>query len=209
MSRIRIVAGLCLVAALVSGAIAAHAWWHNRPPYPASALHASARLQLVSDAAAQAFVGTDITVPSAGPGGQLLAGRISWHKPPAADGFFSIYVIDKTSRRMPNYIEATNSHVSAGTNSWDNTVATKYTWLRGAGAIKRNGGWTSAASDLTTTVAAGLTSITFIATFPKPDPDDPNADLYATAPIELSDLTVGLAFIGDDDQIYWATRLYG
>jgi hypothetical protein len=60
-----------------------------------------------------------------------------------------------------------------------------------------------------TPVSAGLTSIRFVAVFPASDPEDPDADLHASAPIDVSDLLVGLVFVGNDDQVYWAQQLYG
>jgi hypothetical protein len=209
MRRTRVCVSLCLAAALVAGGVVTQRWWHNRPPYPASALHATAELHPVSPDGAQAFLGPDVNAPLVGSGGQLVAGTITWNKPPTTDGYFSTYVIDKRTDLKPRYMEATSSKVSAGGNSWDNAVATKYPWLTGAGDIYKDGSWWEGGCDLMTPAASGLTRVTFVAVFPNHDPDDPNADLHASAPVDVSDLLVVLVFTGTDNQIFWAQRLYG
>lgn len=64
-------------------------------PYSTSAIHATATLRAVSDTEAQTFLGPAANAPLVGSGGQLIAGTVSWQKPPTSDGYYSVYVIDK------------------------------------------------------------------------------------------------------------------
>jgi hypothetical protein len=67
--------------------------------------------------------------------------------------------------------------------------------------------WRSAG--ITASIPPAAAQVTFIAAFPRLEHDDPEIRFIASAPVELSDLLVALVFIGPDDQLYWAARLYG
>jgi hypothetical protein len=199
---------LGVVAAVAASAVFAQRWWHNRPPYAPSVLHASAELHPVTNDQAEAFLGT-VGAPRIGAGGQLIAGEVRWRKPPTSDGYFSLYIIDERTHLKPPRIGTDPSRASVGTDPSDTKVAVRYPWLQGAGAIYRDGSWSEAGVELMTAQASGVTSVSFVAVFPSADRRDPNRDLYATAPVDVSHLLVGLVFIGGDDQIYWAQRLHG
>jgi hypothetical protein len=171
-------------------------------------LDASAELHAVTDERAQEFLGADVNAPLATDGAQLIAGTVTWRKPPTSEGSFSIYLIDKRTHLKPPYMEASNRLISVGANSWDSAAADKYAWLKGAGMIHRNGVWVGGSCELELSVASGLTSAAFVAVFPDGSHDALAAD-HATAPVDVADLLVGLVFVGGDSQIDWAQRLLG
>jgi hypothetical protein len=75
--------------------------------------------------------------------------------------------------------------------------------------VYKDGSWWESGEELEVAMSSGVTSVTFVAVFPNADPRDENSGLYATAPVDVSRLLVGLVLAGDDDQIYWAQRLHG
>ncbi|GIH19557.1 hypothetical protein [Rugosimonospora africana] len=209
MARTRTWIVFAIAASLVASAVLVQRWWHNRPPYAATALHASAELHPVTEDQAQALLGPTVNAPRIGAGDQLIAGTVRWRKAPTSTGNLLLYLIDEGKHRKPPFIGVDPLRASLGTSSVDTKVANRYPWLQGAGMVYKDGSWWESGEELEVAMSSGVTSVTFVAVFPSADSRDRNRDLYATTPVDVSRLLVGVVLTGDDDQIYWAQRLHG
>ena len=149
-------AALALTAAV---ATALWGWrdWHDRSPYPASAVSASVHIEAVDAAEAQARVDKlagsgrlfAIAEPDPSSHPQELVGQLRLTPPhPSAAGYYGFFVIDnRTHKVLPQLFGAgpPGTNVAAG---WDGTydkAAKKYPWLRMLASIPDgNGGFAPA-----------------------------------------------------------------
>lgn len=206
MTRARTLLVLGVVAVVVAGGFFALRAWRNRTPYGPDALHATATVFAVTNEEAQALM-TPFPAPVAAIGDQLIAGTVTWQSPPKrGGGVYDICLIDKRTNLAPAYLEPTDSHVIISGCGFDADLAAKYPWMRGTISVDTGHGWTIPSG---LEAPTNLRSVTFVAIFPKADPEDPNSDLHASAPIAAVDLIVALVFVSNDRRVYWAQRLYG
>jgi hypothetical protein len=113
-------------------------------------------------------------------------------------------LIDKRADLAPPYLEPSDAQVIIGGCGFDADVAAKYPWMRGATSFDTGHGWTGVSG---LEAPTDVLSVTFVAIFPKADPEDSSAGLTASAPIDASDLIVALVFVSSDGRVYWAKRL--
>lgn len=207
-SRWRAVA---LVLAVVGLGVTARVWhhWHNKPPYPASAVVASVHVEVIDPARAQARVDqlagvgrlNALAVPDPPTTAQELVGQLRVTAPHQnSSGQYGFFIIDnRTHETVPALyaVGPPGSNVAAG---WDGTydkIAKKYPWLRMLAMVPDgNGGF--AAPGMAIDVPPGITgAVTFVAL-------DPGA-LPITDP--ATQLTVALVFMNGHGPIYWAKNL--
>ncbi|MEU1249159.1 hypothetical protein [Micromonospora arida] len=185
-------------------------WWHNRPPYGAKALGATATLRLVDQATADTAM-SPVNAEHADDGDQIFLGRVAWVRPPSIkdDGSFRVVILDKRTRRMPGFISVTSPRpddVGAGSDGALDIAEKRYPWLQGIGTRHINGlFWTAGAAITVSSVDAS--PVTFVTVLHPASPDTPPEHLVATAPAAVSDLLVALINVGPDGQVYWAQRL--
>jgi hypothetical protein len=200
-------------ALALTAMIGAAAWgwrdWHNKPPYPASAVAASVHVEAVDPAGAQARVdklaGTGrlwaIAEPDPSTNPQELVGQLRLTPPhPNAAGYYGFFVIDnRTHKTLPQLfgVGPPGTNVAAG---WDGTydqAAKKYTWLRMLASIRDgNGGFAPAGMALD--IAPDTDGpVTFVAV----DPDAPRITDPATQ------LTIALVYMNENGPVYWAKKL--
>lgn len=218
-SRARTLVTLAVVAALVVSGLALRSVLvarANRPPYPADAVHASVRMELVApeqaQAAADRLAGPGrLIVPfveSVGgrPVQQQVVGQLTFRTPANAPsgGQYALFVID---RRQGRSVTAMYGTGPVGTNvgqGWDgrfNKVAAKYPWLQMLADVRTPDGSGFTNSGMSVDFAPDTAGpVTFVALL---DADS----LPITDPAQQ--LTVALVFIGANDHVYWATKLAG
>jgi hypothetical protein len=201
-------AALALTAAV---ATALWGWrdWHDRSPYPASAVSASVHIEAVDAAEAQARVDKlagsgrlfAIAEPDPSSHPQELVGQLRLTPPhPSAAGYYGFFVIDnRTHKVLPQLFGAgpPGTNVAAG---WDGTydkAAKKYPWLRMLASIPDgNGGFAPAGMALD--IAPGTDGpVTFVAA----DPGAPRITDPATQ------LTIALVYMNENGPIYWAKKI--
>ncbi|MET0415913.1 MAG: hypothetical protein ABW022_07830, partial [Actinoplanes sp.] len=186
-----VVVGLLLVSA---GAIG-YARWRDQPPYPASALQATATIRLTDrdryeEDARQLGVPAMLAYDDAA--GQHFVGRVDYKLPPAADGAFHLVVIDKRQNRVA---PMTFGAEGSGWSSTLSGLARRYPWLSAMADSEVNGGFRNAGSSAS--VRAGTPGpIAFVGAFPGDG-------------LTEDDLMVVLIFTGPNSQTYWAERISG
>jgi hypothetical protein len=187
---------------------------HDRAPFDAESIHAALSLKMMDEQHPQDHP-SDLPYILYGKY-QVVRGDLTW-TPPAGfvqnwdRGTFWLIVIDKRTRLKPPQVQAksaTGTRIAHGSLYQLNLLADKWPWLAGAGDVK-TGDNTVLSVATTASIPPAAAQVTFIAAFPRLEPDDPEIRFIASAPVELSDLLVALVFIGPDDQLYWAARLYG
>jgi hypothetical protein len=188
---------LAVVAALTlfTGAAVGLARWRDHPPYPASALHATATIRLTDtsrfaeDARA---VGASGLNPMIAPESQVFVGRLDYRPPAAAGnaGSYRVVVIDKRQNRVAPQIYGVDG------GGWDGRLADlprRYPWLSAMASRQVGGGYTDPGLSVSAPANAG--PITFAGAFPD------------AGGLTVSDLMVVLIFHGPDQQTYWAERV--
>jgi len=220
--RLRLVVLLAVVAILLAS-IAGHRWLRKDPPFGPEAIAPNAVVELVDNAnlskMLKSYGASDEIALQANPGDQLVIGKVSWRPPPKPlkDGWFAIVLIDKDSGLKPPVMNATGPHpekIRIGSDRALNTVAERYSWLKGAGDTRAPNGSFVGSSEAVL-VYEDEAPIIFVALFPSAGSPDDRASaraspaVYARAPVTLSELMVALVYIGADRQVYWAERLYG
>ncbi|MEQ4306201.1 hypothetical protein ABNF97_33275 [Plantactinospora sp. B6F1] len=192
------------------GGLAGWRWWRSLPPYGPEVLAATATLNLVDQATADAAFSPS-NVEQAGDGDQIFLGRAVWERPPdpQVDGSFRIVVVDKRTRRMPGFITVTSARpddVGAGSDDALDRAEERYPWLQGIGTRKVNGGFLTAGSAVTVS-SVDASPVTFAFVLHPQRPGTPLERAVASAPAAVSDLLVALISVGPDGQVYWAHRL--
>lgn len=188
-------------------------WWHNRAPFGPEALAPTASLALTTYEEAQHLLGEQVYAPYAGPGDQLVLGRVSWRQPPhgLAGGHLTILLIDKRTDLMPSVFSVASARqaaVAVGADGTLDTIADRYPWLRGAHSRYDGNGWYTPGHVVYVTEAEA-SPVTLVALFPPVTNQMPAPPRVATAPVAVSDLLLAMAFVGPDNQVYWAQRLTG
>jgi hypothetical protein len=202
-----LVIGIVLLLLAGSG-IAGWRWWHNRPPYGPEALAATASLRLVDQATADAAFSPQ-AMQQAGAGDQIFLGSVAWSRPPRADVTFRIVVLDKRTRLMPGFINATSARPDGIVNGSDESLdraERRYPWLQGIGAREVNGQfWTAGIAITVSSVEAS--PVTLAVVLSRQISGSPPHLAVASAPAAVGDLLVALISVGPDGQVYWAQRL--
>lgn len=181
-------------ALLLAGAIAAtsagaagYAWWHDRPPFPASAVQATATLRFTdeqhfaADARALGVTGLETLVT-----GQQFLGRVDYTGPASAEGTYQVLVIDKQQNRVAGYLSTVDG---GGWSSQLETLAARYPWLSATAPRVTEAG-SAVSRD-----AGEPGPLTFAGTFA--------GDTLVADPL------VVLVLSGPEGQIYWAKRVSG
>lgn len=194
--RVWVVAAVVVVT---SAGWAGVAWWHVRPPYPATALRATATVRLTDegrfarDAAELGITGLEKLIDQ--PRSRQFIGRVDHAVPPRANAHDTchVLVIDKRQNRLaPELYNADGG----GWNGFMSELAGRYDWLSATADIRADGGFRSPGSEVSTP-ADVRGPITFVGRFPD------------TAGMSAADLMVVLVLSGPDNQIYWASRVAG
>jgi hypothetical protein len=182
--------------------------WHNKPPYPASAVAASLHVEAVDPGRAQARVdklaGTGrlaaIAEPDPSTNPQELVGQLQLTPHRNGAGYYGFFIIDnRTHKLLPQLfgVGPPGTNVAAG---WDGTydkAAKKYPWLQMLASIPDgNGGF--APPGMALDIAPDTDGpVTFVAVDPGAPPiTDPSTQL-----------TVALVYMNENGPIYWAKRL--
>ncbi|AVT29144.1 hypothetical protein C6361_06160 [Plantactinospora sp. BC1] len=192
------------------GGLAGWRWWRSLPPYGPEVLAATATLNVVDQATADAAFSQGNT-ERAGDGDQIFLGRVAWERPPdpQVDGSFRIVVLDKGTRRMPGFITVTSARpdeVGAGSDEALGRAEERYPWLQGIGMRKVDGGFVTAGSAVMVS-SVDASPVTFVFVLHPQRPGTPPEQAVAAAPAAVSDLLVALISVGPDQQVYWAQRL--
>ena len=169
----------------------------QHPPYGPSALHASATIRatngnrFVADAGALG-VSTLTPLPDMA-SASIFVGRIDFTLPAGAghDGSLCAVIIDKRANMGASYVETDQSGSFWGAPLDD--LSLRYPWLSMLAPIEVDGGFQedSMAIDLGTRTHGPV----------------PFSAVVGDEGVSASDLMVVLVFIGNDDQLYWATRV--
>lgn len=190
-----------VVATLLAGSAgwAGYAWWRDRPPHPATAVHATADLRFTDhrrfaqDARAlgTAELGGGMVDQ---PGRRQFIGRVDHTAPAGAAGStYHVLVIGKPLNQVARHLYGTDG------GGWDarlSGLAARYPWLSAAAPTVTDAGYSSAGSAVSR-AADEPGPLTFVGSLP---------DMAARSP---ADLMVVLVLTGPDDQVYWATRVSG
>lgn len=192
------------------GGVVGWRWWRGLPPYGPEVLAATADLDLVDQATADSAFGLG-NVERAGDGDQIFFGRVTWQRPPnpQVDGSFRIVVLDKRTRRMPGFVSVTSARpddVGAGSDEALDRAEERYSWLRGIGMHKVDGGFLTAGSSVMVS-SVDASPVTLVFVLHPQRPGTPPEWTVATAPAAVSDLLVALISVGPDQQVYWAQCL--
>lgn len=193
---------LFVVATLVavSAGWAGFAWWRDHPPYPASAVHATATLRFTDagrfagDARALGITGLGPLVDEAGQ--QQFVGRVDYTRPAGAaagGGTYHVIVIDKRRNQVASWLSGTDG---GGWSSRLSELAGRYPWLSATAPVVSDTGYSFRGSAVSA-AADAPGPMTFVGSLPDP------------AALSLSDLLVVLVLTGPDQQTYWATRVSG
>ncbi|WP_155372805.1 hypothetical protein [Catellatospora vulcania] len=214
MPRRRTIVAAIVVTFVLASGLAFKVWRDEQdsPPYGPEVLHATATLRPIDWEEAKALI---YNAPHPN-GGQLIHGQVTWENPPSyGGGRFEVLVIDKRSHLKPHAIARKvpgTTHSGRTQAAWYilDEVEQKYPWLRGAANL-RDGDRVMTGSPSSLSVLPHDNGVTFVALFiPATSwPSERAHKYWATAPVKPSDLLVALVYIGDDDQIYWAQKLYG
>ncbi len=168
-------------------------WWHDRPPYQPSAVHAAVTVRFTDqehadqDLSAYDAVGLQTVIGDAGD--QMLIGRLTLRRPAAATAKDTYYVvlIDRGRGRDVKGIFTVDG------NGWDgrlDVLPDRYPWLFALRPEDRGDGFEISPSAVI--VAADQTSATFAAVIPD------------RSGITANDLLMAIILMGPDGQIYWA-----
>jgi hypothetical protein len=181
-------------------------WRH--PTFSVDEARVTGSLWAVSEDQALALM-PEHNPPLPGPGGQMIAGTVTWTPPPDSPGMYmTLYLIDKRTGKAPGYWCATSDEVIIGGDPSSAWVAQHYPWLSAVGPVQLpGGGWTWYATGLVARASMG--SVTFIARFPVADPDSPDLDHYSFAPIQASDLALAVVYHDDAGHVAWVDRAAG
>ncbi|MEN3616227.1 hypothetical protein AAH979_43030 [Plantactinospora sp. ZYX-F-223] len=193
------------------GGLAGWRWWRSLPPYGPEVLAATATLNLVDQATADAAFSPSNVERAGdgdGDGDQIFLGRVAWERPPdpQVDGSFRIVVLDKRTGRIPGFITVTSARpddVGAGSDGALDRAEERYPWLQGIGARKVDGGFLTIGSAVTV-YSVDASPVTFVLVLHPQRPGTPPERVVATAPAAVTDLLVALISVGPDGQVYWA-----
>jgi hypothetical protein len=207
-------AGLIIGVVLLvvgAGGVAGWRWWHQRPPFGPEALSASATLQIVDQATADAALAPVNAQVATDDGDQILLGRVTWTPParPYRDSSFRIVLLDKRRHLLPGFIAATAPNpedVGTGLDGSLDVAQQRYPWLEGAGAREIDGTYWSAGSVVFVS-SADASPVTFQTVLHRSREGTPATQAVATAPLAAEDMLVALICVGPDGQVYWAQRL--
>ncbi|MGX7671094.1 hypothetical protein [Plantactinospora sp. DSM 117369] len=147
------------------GGLAGWRSWRSLPPYGPEVLAATATLNLVDQATADAAFSPS-NVERAGDGDRTFLGRVAWERPPDSqvDVSFRIVVLDKRTGRMPGFITVTSARpddVGAGSDGALDRAEERYPWLQGIGARKVDGGFLTIGSAVTV-YSVDASPVTFV-----------------------------------------------
>lgn len=181
-------------------------------PYPASAIHATVHLQLVDATHVQAVVDAlagpeRLSVPvatSGGPwAGQVIIGQLRLRTPDNAPalGQYALFVIDNDEHQpVPDMwaVGPAGSNVGQGWDGAYDQLAASYAWLRPLAEIHDDDGTFSDPGSAVSFPPDTASPVTFAAMLPR-------NSLPITDPGRQ--LTLALAFLSPDGQVYWAQQL--
>lgn len=179
--------------------------WPDPTTFSLAAAHPTASLWPITVGQANAMLAGP-TVPNPGPGGQLIAGTVTW-KPSRelTDWRLTLYLVDRRTDTEPVYWRATSDAVTMNHGVWDDKAAQRYPWLHMVGPHGDAGIYYS--TSLTADPAMG--SVTFVAEFPASDSDTAAPGHYALAPIDPGDLTLTVVYHDPYGSGGWADRVFG
>ncbi|MEU4164853.1 hypothetical protein [Actinoplanes sp. NPDC026670] len=199
--RVGLVVGVVVLLAGVA-VIAGWRWWAGRAPYGPEALRASARLQLVDQATADAALAPENTQATTGDSDQILLGSVTWTVPPAPeDTTLRIVLADKRRQLLPGFLAVKSSdqpNVFTGMDGSLDRARQRYDWLPGEAS------W-SGGSIITSSVQAS--PVTFQTVLHAERPETAGGPQVATAPVTTEDMLVALICVGGDGRVHWAQRL--
>lgn len=192
---------LLTVAALVAASLgwAGYAWWHDRPPYSAAAVHATATLRFTDerhftqDAGALGVTGLQRLLPQADR--RQFVGRVDYTTPAGAGagGTYYVFAVDK---RRNQVVEQLYDADGSGWGSLQSSLAARYPWLSATAPTVTDAGVSYRGASVSRPADAPG-PLTFTGSIP---------DAAESSP---ADLMVVLVLVGPDRQIYWANRVSG
>lgn len=193
-SRTRYLAVLSVMLVLVAGcAWVGYRQWRDRPPFPASAVHATATVRFTERSRFEQdarSIGADGlgAYPAGRPEDRMFVGRLA-HRTPAGSGdgdFYHVIVLDKRGGRAAGL-----GNVISGRPSYLGELSERYPWLPAVAGVNDQLPWfveVPANRPGPVTFAGGL-------------PD--------AARLTEGDLMVVLVLLRADGHIYWAERVAG
>jgi hypothetical protein len=192
---VRFVSAFAVLFLIAAASAIGWAQWRDRPPYPASVLHATATIRFTD---ADAFdhdvraLGVSAFVAYEAAAGQTFVGRLAYRVPSGAKGDYQLVVIDKRQNRVAQHLYGAEG---AGWSSTLSALPQRYPWLSAMASQEVDGGFQDAGLALSAR-AGSPGPMTFTGSFP-------GAGMVA------DDLMVVLIFTGPDSQTYWAERVLG
>ena len=194
-TRVRPVTVLSVVAVLLiaSAAWVAYRQWRHHPPFPASAVHATATVMFTQwsrfDEDARRIGAGDLGARPAGrPDDRLFVGRLEHRTPPGAgdEDVFHVLVLDERHERV-----ASVGNSVLGPPGYLAGLSSRYSWL------PRRAGADDGASWFVAVPANRPGPILFVGGLPDADG------------LTESDLMVVLVLVGRDGNAFWAERVTG
>jgi hypothetical protein len=218
-TTVRRIATVAILAALVVSGLAlssVNASRQNRAPYAAAAVQASVRMEMIAPGRAQAVadrlagpgrLSAPVVEPVRGqPPRQQVVGQLTFRTPHNAPegGQYALLIIDRALGKPVPAVYATGPVGTDVAQGWDgryDKVAAKYPWLHMLASTPTPDGSGFTHPGMAVSFAPDTPGpVTFTAVL------DPSS-LPVTDPAQQ--LTVALAFIGENDHVHWATKLAG